>query len=124
MRSGNSKGTPHIIYEEKTKVLYLKFLRTIYYCLESEILWYNLCVKTMKGIGFKLNPYDLCVANKDINGKQCTMVFYVDDNEISHVDSEVVDDIIREISKQFGELSIYRGKEYNFLGMNIKIRDD
>ena len=40
------------------------------------------------------------------------------------MDSEVVDGIIRETSKQFGELSIYRGKEHNCLGMNIKIKDD
>lgn len=64
MRSVNSKGTSQIIYEEKTKVLYLKLLRTIYCCLESEMLWYNFYVKSLKGMAFKLNPYDLYVANK------------------------------------------------------------
>ena len=45
-------------------------------------------------MGFKLNPYDACVANKTINGKQCTIVWYVDDNKISHVDANVVTEII------------------------------
>ena len=31
----------------------------------------------------QINPYDRCVANKMINGSQCTIVFYVDDNKIS-----------------------------------------
>ena len=52
-------------------------------------------------MGFELNPYDLCVANKIINGKQYTIVWYVDDNKISHVDSTVVDNIIKELTKHF-----------------------
>ena len=46
-------------------------------------------------MGFELNPYDMCVANAMINGKQCTIVWYVDDNKISHVDPNVVTDIIK-----------------------------
>ena len=41
-------------------------------------------------MGFKLNPYDLCVANSQIKGKQCTIAWYVDNNKISHVDDTVV----------------------------------
>ena len=40
------------------------------------------------------------------------------------MDPAVVDSIIKELTKQFGELSITRGKERIFLGMNIKIRGD
>ena len=54
-------------------------------CVKSALLWYELYTNTLKDIGFELNPYDLCVANKDINGKQCTIVWHVDDNKISHV---------------------------------------
>ena len=41
-------------------------------------------------IGFKLKPYDPCVANKTINGKQLTLVWHVDDIKASHVEAEVV----------------------------------
>ena len=36
----------------------------------------------------------------------------------------VVDSIIKELTKYFGELSITRGKEHSFLGMKIKIKND
>ena len=50
-------------------------------------------------MGFKLNNYDKYVANKMIEGKQCTIVWHVDDNKISHVNSQVVDQVIVEIEK-------------------------
>ena len=41
--------------------------------------------------GFVLNPYDVCVANKEINGSQCTVIWHVDELKISHRDPKVVD---------------------------------
>ena len=38
MCSVNEEFTPHAVYEGKTKVLYMKVLRTIYGCLESTML--------------------------------------------------------------------------------------
>ena len=58
-----------------------------------------------------------------INGKQCTIVFYVDDNKISHVDKNVVTDIIDAISKHFGKLTVSRGNKHDYLGMDIEIKD-
>lgn len=52
--------------------------------MESALLWYELYSMVLEDMGFELNPYDKCVANKTINGKQCTIAFYVDDNKISH----------------------------------------
>ena len=124
MCSVNEEFTPHVVYEGKTKVLYMKVLQAIYGCLESAMLWYNLYVTTFKGIGYELNTYVLCVANKIINRKQCTIIWYVDDIKISHVNPAVVDSIIKELTRHFGGLSITRGKEYTFLGMNIKMIDD
>ena len=37
-----------------------------------------------------------------INGKQCTIVWYVDDNKISHVDKNVVTDILEKLKGHFG----------------------
>lgn len=106
------------------KYLYVRVLQAIYGCIESALLWYNLYSSTLEKEGFTLNPYDKCVANKMINGKQCTIVFYVDDNKISHVDEEVVTDVINMVKGYFGELVVTRGKEHTFLGMKIKVRDD
>ena len=43
---------------------------------------------------YVINPYDRCVANKIINGKQLTIVLYVDDNKLSHVDPNLVTEIL------------------------------
>jgi len=70
-------------------------------------------------MGFTLNPYDKCVANKVINGRQCTVAWCVDDNKLSHVQPEVVTKVLEVIKAHFGELEISRGDEHNLLGMNI-----
>ena len=70
-------------------------------------------------MGFNLNPYDTCVANKTINNKQCTIVWYVDDTKISHVDSIVVTKIIKAIEEKFGDMTVTRGKSHVSLGMDI-----
>ena len=58
----------------------------MYGCIKSNLLWYNLNIKVLKDIGFKVNIYDRCVANKTINGKHYTIVWYAKDEKISHVD--------------------------------------
>ena len=67
-----------------------------------------------------MNEYDKCVANKMIEGKQCTLAFYVDDNKLSHVSSKVVDIVLDMIEGYFPGLVVTkRGKRLNFLGMEI-----
>ena len=70
-------------------------------------------------MGFQINPYDRCVANNIINGHQCTICWYVDDNKISHIDSNVVTEILQEIEKHFGDLKTTRGDTHDLLGMKI-----
>jgi len=43
---------------------------------------------TLQEWGFKINEYDHCVANKLIKGKQCTILWHVDDLKILHVDKK------------------------------------
>ena len=74
--------------------------------------------------GFVLNPYDLCVANNNIEGKQCTIAWYVDDNKISHVNANVVTNILEKMREHFGDIKIYRGNSHVFLGIGIVLRDD
>ena len=86
----NEDFKEYILFENRVKVLYLKVLRALYGCIRSALLWYNLFTETLVKEGYEINQYDRCVANKVINGSQCTLVWYVDDNKISHKDSEVV----------------------------------
>jgi len=41
----------------------------LYRMMLSSILYYKKFRKDIESIGFKVNPYDICVANRIINGK-------------------------------------------------------
>jgi hypothetical protein len=43
----------------------------------------------------------------------------VDDNKISHVNPKIVSDIISKIEERFGKVTVTRGRESVFLGMNF-----
>ena len=64
------------------------------------------------------------MANKIINGKQCTIYWYVDDSKISHVDPKVVDWVIKCLEEQFGKMIVNRGKQHTFVGMDIVFTDE
>ena len=99
-------------------------IRSIYGCIEAALLWYNLYTSVLKEAGFVISPYDFCVENKIINGKQCTIAWHVDDNKVSHKDENFVTDIIKMLEGHFGNFKTTRGKNHNYLGMIIGIRDD
>ncbi|KAG7367148.1 hypothetical protein IV203_029818 [Nitzschia inconspicua] len=92
------------------------FLKALYGCVKSALLWCK---------GFELNPYNPCVTNKMFNGKQCTAAWYVDDNEISHVDPQVVTNMITAIEGHFRKMTVTRGRRrHKFLGMDITFTSD
>jgi hypothetical protein len=113
-----------VCYENGKKVLYLQLLKALYGCVQSALLWYELFSSTLQGMGFVLNPYDVCVANKTIDKRQCTIVWHVDDTKISHVDEKAVSHVIEKIEARFGKMTVTRGREHVFLGMNIDFNDD
>ena len=120
----NSEYIPAVRNEKEQKVLYLRVRKAIYGMIESALLWYELYTSVLMDMGFKLNPYDHCVANKIINGKQCTIAWYVDDNKISHVEQQVLDDIIGKIEERFPGLTIEKGDTHTFLGIKVKYMKD
>ena len=120
----DSKYKKFVIEENGQRVLYLQLLKALYGCVRSALLWYELFATTLKDMGFVLNPYDPCVANKMIQGKQCTVVWYVDDNKISHVRGTVVTSIIEAIESKFGKMTVTRGNTHEFLGMKIRYNND
>ena len=73
---------------------------------------------------FVINPYDRCVTNKIINVHRCTICWYMDKNKLSHIDENVVTDVMSKIKENFGDLKVTRGNKQKFIGMNINIRDE
>ena len=101
------------------RVLIVVLNKALYGCVKCAMLWYELFWSVLKGMGFELNPVDHCVANATINGKTCTVCWYVDDNKISHVEVKVVRDVIKKIEDHFGKMKMTEGPAHVFLGMKI-----
>lgn len=47
-------------------------------------------------MGFIINSYEKCISNKTINGKQCTITWYVDENNLSQVDMKLLRKYIKQ----------------------------
>ena len=93
----------------------------------AALLYYKKFVKSLKSKAFKLNPYDGCVANKIVKGKQITICFHVDDCKISHEVPQVIDETIDWLKAEYesifedgsGEMKVHRGKVHKYLGMSL-----
>jgi hypothetical protein len=76
-----------------------------------------------RSIGFELNPYDPCVANKMVNGHQLTICWHVDDLFIGHKNPKTVTMILQWLQQRYETpdkpLKAMRGAHHDYLGMNI-----
>ena len=50
-------------------VLYVQLEKAVYGMMKSALLFYRKLVADLTSLGYEINPYDPCVANKIINGK-------------------------------------------------------
>ena len=113
-----------VINEGKHKVLYVQMEKALYGMLQSSLLYYKKFRKDLEDIGFIINPYDACVANKIVDDKQHTITWHVDDLKSSHVDPKVNDDFLKWLkltyaSDNIGELKATRGKRHDYLAMTL-----
>ena len=113
---------PHLIYERGEPVLYVELLKALYGTIRAARLFWEKLSKQLMEWGFTPNPYDPCVMNRIVDGKQLTVTWHVDDLKISHVLSTVVDSFIEDLEREFGKetpLSKSRGKVHDYLGMTL-----
>jgi hypothetical protein len=61
-------------YEGNKKVMYVQLQKALYGTLQAPMLFWKKLSCQLLEWGFTINPYDSCVANKIINGCQCTIV--------------------------------------------------
>ena len=95
----------------------------------ASLLYYRKFTKSLTEIGFELNPYDPCIANKMIEGKQMTICFHVDDCKLSHKMPHVMDQMIGWLRREYesifedgsGQMTVSRGKVHKYLGMTLEI---
>ena len=109
------------------KQLIVPCLNAIYGMMMASLLYYRKFCKSLTDKGFIFNPYDPCVANKVINGKQMTICFHVDDCKLSHVDPKEMDRMIEWLKQEYesifedgsGKMSVSRGKIHTYLGVTL-----
>ena len=122
------KYRQYMCYEKKKPVLYVQLMRALYGTLQAALLfWINLSTFLTEELGFELNPYNPCVANKVINGKQCTIVWHVDNLKMPQIQQEVLDEIIGKLTRKYGNekgLTVQWGRKHEYLGMTIEYMDD
>ena len=112
----------YVVYEKGRKVLYVQVLKAIYGTLVASLLWYKKFRADLEDEDYEFNPYDPCVANKLINGKQHTVRFHVDDLLASHVDKNANTRFLAWLNKQYGEygeVKAKRGLVHDYLGMTL-----
>jgi hypothetical protein len=105
---------------ENKPVLCVKLQKALCGCLHSALLFYLKLLKDLEDNGFELNPYDPCVANKMVNGKQFTITWHMDDLKLLYVEAKVVYNTIAWLKGIYGEyMRISRGKKQDYLGMDL-----
>ena len=112
-----------MVNRQGKKILYVKLQRALYGCLKSAIQFYRRLTGDLVKMGFKVNFYNPCVANKNIGGSQITVCWHVDDLKISHRNPRVVTALIRKLTEIYGKLRVSRGEFHDYLGMNLDYRE-
>ena len=72
-------------------VIYVRLKKFLYGTLNASMLFWKYLTAEIKGWGFAVNPYDGWVVNKTTNGKQYTILWHVDNLEISGCAIDLVD---------------------------------
>ncbi len=91
--------------------------------MKSALLFYHKLVADLCSIGFELNPYDPCVANKMMDGHQMTICWHVDVLFLGHKDPTTVSNIIQWLQDCYETsdkpLQATCGTLHDCLGMNM-----
>ena len=122
VESDPERWQKHLRRERGRPVVYVECKKAIYGTLSAAILAYRKLTSHFEDWGFEMNPYEPCVWNKMINGKQMTVVFHVDDGIVSHEDPEEVTKFLELLKSVYGKtdpLTIRRKKIHEYLGMTL-----
>ncbi len=107
----------------------MQCLNAFYGTILAALLYDKMFKKSLTNTkqGYKINPYDGCMANKVVKGKQVTICSHIHDCKNSHKFSAVIDDTIAWLRVEykiifedgFGHMKVHRGKTHTYLGMSL-----
>ena len=119
---------PYVTTDKKgVKQLIVQCLNAIYGTMMAGLMYYTKFCKSLLSVGFTFNPYDPCVANKLVGGKQMTICFHVDDCKVSHILPKMVTKMVAWLRQEYesifedgtGKMTVNRGKVHTYLGMRL-----
>ena len=112
----------HVRYDNQKgeAMLYVKMSKALYGMLKSALWFYKKLKIDLEAYGFVINPYDPCVFNVTINGKQMTVTWHVDDLKVLHEDPTETTKFANYLAVIYGEkLTVHRGLVQDYLGMDL-----
>ena len=118
----------HVTNEKKgVKQLLVQCQNALYGKMVASLLYCRKFTKSLTDIGFKINPYNLCIPNKIIDEQQMTICYHVDDCNLSHRRSKVNYRMIKWLRQEYesifedgsGKMTVSRGKVHKYLGMTL-----
>ena len=68
--------------------IYAALNKALYGSLRASVLFWRKPTDKLIEWGYKINPYDWCVADKTIQGNQCKLLLHVHYLKISHLSQE------------------------------------
>ena len=109
--------------ERGEKVMFVELLKALYGTLWAARLFWAKLSQKLQEWGFVMNPYDSCVANKMVNGRQLTVAWHLDDLKASHKELKVLKQFLaRQLNEEFGKetpISESYGKQHDYFGMKL-----
>jgi len=99
--------------------LTVRLEKALYGCVQSARLWYNTLSGFLETVGFKKNETDKCVMNKMVNGKQLTVMIYVDDLLITCESQAAIQELAEQLRLEYGEIKLQQERDMSYLGMHL-----
>ncbi len=110
----------YVVIKKGRSVLNLRLQKAIHGMMKSALLFYKKLVAELHDMGFEINSYNPCVANKMVNGTQMTVRCHVDDLMISHTSQDNIMAFVKKIKDVYGEnLAEKVGTVHDYLGITF-----
>jgi hypothetical protein len=109
--------------DEKGRLL-VTLSKAMYGTLDAAKIWYDKLTGVLSDMGFVPNKVDPCVLNKTVNGKQCTILLYVDDLLVTCEDGGAIAEVVTQLEAAFeGDVKSCFDKDLSYLGMHLKLEE-
>ena len=103
-------------------MIYVFLKKAPYGALIVILLFWQDLSGALRSWGFEPNPYDICIMNETVGGKQCTIYWNLDDIKISHVRPKAVDEVLYQLTTKYVKMSpltVSQGRVHNYFGMRL-----